>query len=80
MRNPFRKPTALQLAVEELEDAQRELLSASSAAEYAQAMMSYHTQRIERLQQTIISTERARPATSAPSDGGTLSFKDESEF
>jgi hypothetical protein len=51
--NPFRKPTPLALAVAELEDAQRELLSASSAAEYAQAMVRYHRERITRLRSVV---------------------------
>ena len=49
MINPFRKPSVLRLAVEELEDAQRSLLSACSAAEYAQAIAQYNRDRITRL-------------------------------
>ena len=51
--NPFRKPSPLALATAELEDAQREHLAASSAAEYAEAMCIYHQQRIERLRAVI---------------------------
>lgn len=54
MTNPFRKPTPARLAVEELEDAQRALLAASSAAEYARAMVGYHQARIERLRAVIV--------------------------
>jgi len=49
----FRRPSALQLAVKEIEDARRELLAASSGAEYAQAMCSYHEARISRLRNVI---------------------------
>ena len=57
--NPFRRPSALRLAVAELEDAKRELLAASSAREYAQAMVQYHEARIARLRGVIrdLSTE-----------------------
>jgi len=51
--NPFRKPSPLRLATQELEDAQRELLAASSASEYAEAMCVYHQARIERLRAMI---------------------------
>lgn len=51
--NPFRKPSPLALATAELEDAQREHLAASSAAEYAEAMCIYHQQRIDRLRTVI---------------------------
>lgn len=54
MLNPFRKPSPLSLATAELEDAQRELLAASSAAEYAEAMCIYHQQRIDRLRATVV--------------------------
>jgi len=53
MLNPFRKPSPLSLATAELEDAQREHLAASSAAEYAEAMCIYHQQRIDRLRAVI---------------------------
>lgn len=52
--NPFRKPSPLALATAELEDAQRELLAASSAAEYAEAMCIYHQKRIDRLRATVL--------------------------
>lgn len=53
MKFPWSLPTALELAAEELAEAQRELLRASSAAEYADAMVAYHTARIERLRGAI---------------------------
>jgi len=51
--NPFRKPSAAMLAQAELEEAQRQLLAAQSAAEYAQRMASYHEARIKRLKAYI---------------------------
>lgn len=42
-------PSAESLALRELEEARRSLLEAQSAAEYADAMATYHTARIERL-------------------------------
>lgn len=59
MRNPFRLPSPLQLATQELEAAKRELLLAASAREYAQAMVQYHEARIARLRGAIrdLSTE-----------------------
>lgn len=70
MLNPFRKPSPLRLATQELEDAQRELLAASSAAEYADAMVLYHTQRIERLRATVVelAITDPRPGGSYPAE------------
>lgn len=51
--NPFRKPSPLALAAAELEDAQRELLLAHSGAEYAEALVLYNQQRVERLRETV---------------------------
>ena len=45
----FKKPTALELAQIELEEAKRELLNAQSATEYAARMAAYHGDRIKRL-------------------------------
>lgn len=47
--NPFYKPSPRELAQREMEDAQRELLSAQSAADYARRMSEYHADRIRRL-------------------------------
>lgn len=47
--NPFRKPSPILIATEELEEAQRQLLRAQSAAEYARRMTEYHTDRVKRL-------------------------------
>lgn len=46
---PFRKPSPRALALAELENAQRELLSAQSAKEYAASVEQYNQARIERL-------------------------------
>lgn len=45
----FRKPTPAMLARLELEDAQRQLLTAHSAAEYARSVVLYNEARIKRL-------------------------------
>jgi len=47
--NPFKKPSAEVLAVTELEEAKRQLLVAQTGLEYAQAMVTYNEQRVERL-------------------------------
>lgn len=49
----FRKPSARSLAQTELEEAQRRLLVAQSSAEYANAMVAYHRNRIARLQAVL---------------------------
>jgi hypothetical protein len=45
----FRLPSAKELAAKELEMAQRKLLEALSAQEYAKRMGDYHQDRIKRL-------------------------------
>ena len=50
LKSLFRKPSALALAVREMDEAMRELLDAQSASEYAQQMVVYHQRRIDRLQ------------------------------
>jgi hypothetical protein len=42
-------PSAKELAAKELEQAQRKLLDALSAQEYAKRMADYHSDRIKRL-------------------------------
>lgn len=49
MRRFFQTPSAEQLAQRELQEAQRELLAAQSAAEYAARMVGYNQDRIKRL-------------------------------
>ena len=69
MRNPFRLPSPLQLATQELEAAKRELLLASSHAEHAQALVQYNRERICRLRLQIIEfATEARPCASDSAD------------
>lgn len=49
LSSAFKTPSAEVLAQRELEEARRQLLQAQSAAEYAQNLAAYHTQRIARL-------------------------------
>jgi hypothetical protein len=49
----FRKPSALQLAQRELEEAQRELLQAHTAQEWAASEVAYHAARIKRLKHML---------------------------
>jgi hypothetical protein len=49
LKNYFRLPSAKELAAKELETAQRKLLEALSAQEYAKRMADYHQDRIKRL-------------------------------
>ena len=51
--NIFRTPSALELAARELDEAERSLLEAQTAKEYAEAMCMYHGERIDRLQRYI---------------------------
>jgi hypothetical protein len=45
----FQTPSSETLALLELEDAKRQLLVALSAQEYAEAMVKYHSDRVNRL-------------------------------
>jgi hypothetical protein len=49
LKDYFRLPSAKELATKELETAQRKLLDALSAQEYARRMADYHADRIKRL-------------------------------
>lgn len=51
--NIFRTPSALEIAARELSNAERALLEAQSAKEYADAMCTYHGDRIDRLRRYI---------------------------
>lgn len=51
--NALRKPSANVLALNELEEAKRELLQAMSAQEYATAMVQYNQDRVARLTLTV---------------------------
>ncbi|CAB4130131.1 hypothetical protein UFOVP116_285 [uncultured Caudovirales phage] len=48
-KKTFQKPSAVALAQQELEDAERSLLEALSSAEYAKRIGEYHSDRIKRL-------------------------------
>ena len=49
MREPFKKPTPLEMIAAELSDAHLEKLNAETAVEYAQSIVDYNTTRIARL-------------------------------
>ena len=49
LKDYFRLPSAKEMAAKELEMAQRKLLDALSAQEYAKRMADYHSDRIKRL-------------------------------
>ena len=49
--NLFRRPSLAEVRDAELADAQRALLEAQTARDYANAMVKYHEDRIKRLQQ-----------------------------
>ena len=49
MKEPFKKPTPLEMIAAELTDAHLEKLSAETAVEYAQSIVDYNVTRIERL-------------------------------
>lgn len=56
--NPFRTPSPQELMARELDQAQRGLLEAHSAREYAESMVDYHSKRIERLAASIAAAAR----------------------
>jgi hypothetical protein len=49
MKEPFKKPTPLEVIAAELTDAHLEKLNAETAVEYAQSIVDYNTTRIARL-------------------------------
>jgi len=49
MKEPFKKPTPLEMIAAELADAHLEKLSAETAVEYAQSVVDYNVTRIARL-------------------------------
>lgn len=59
---PFRIPSAMQLAIAELDEAQRRLLAAQTAQDYARRMVDYHTDRIARLTRYIKTADRLEKA------------------
>jgi hypothetical protein len=49
MKEPFKKPSPLEVIAAELADAHLSKLEAETAVEYAQSIVSYNKTRIERL-------------------------------
>ena len=49
MKEPFKKPTPLEMIASELADAHLEKLNAETAVEYAQSIVDYNVTRITRL-------------------------------
>jgi hypothetical protein len=49
LKEPFKKPTPLEMIAAELSDAHLSKLEAETAVEYAQSIVSYNVTRIERL-------------------------------
>ena len=49
MREPFKKPSPLEVIAAELADAHLEKLNAETAVEYAQSIVDYNVTRIARL-------------------------------
>ena len=53
MKEPFKRPTPLELIAAELTDAHLEKLNAETAVEYAQSIVDYNVTRIKRLNERI---------------------------
>ena len=53
LKRLLRRPTSLQIAMDELEEAKLELLKSESASEFATNMVRYNEQRIHRLKKRI---------------------------
>jgi len=49
LRDPFKKPTPLEMIAESLADAHLSKLEAEAGVEYAQSIVAYNVARIERL-------------------------------
>lgn len=49
LKEPFKKPSPLELIAAELDESHREKLTAETAVEYAQSIVDYNVTRIERL-------------------------------
>lgn len=62
LKNLMKKPMAKDLAAEELEQAEKSLLEAQAAAEYALAMCQYHQGRIKRLRSYLEVVQQPMPA------------------
>ena len=53
LREPFRKPSPLEVIATELAHAHLEKLEAETAVEYAQSVVNYNVTRIERLNKRV---------------------------
>ena len=53
MREPFKKPTPLEMIAAELAHAHLEKLEAETAVEYTQSIVDYNVTRIERLNKRV---------------------------
>ena len=53
LREPFRKPSPLEVIATELAHAHLEKLEAETAVEYAQSIVDYNVTRIERLNKRV---------------------------
>jgi hypothetical protein len=53
MKEPFKRPTPLELIAAELTDAHLEKLNAETAVEYAQSIVDYNVTRIKRLNERM---------------------------
>jgi hypothetical protein len=53
LREPFKKPSPLEMIASELAEAHLAKLEAETAVEYAQSIVNYNTTRIERLNARI---------------------------
>jgi hypothetical protein len=49
MKEPFKRPTPLEMIAAELSDAHLQKLEAETACEYAQSIVDYNVNRIDRL-------------------------------
>ena len=68
MKEPFKKPTPLEMIATELADAHMEKLSAETAVEYAQSIVDYNVTRILRLNSRL---DEYRNDVDATKVGGT---------
>ena len=68
MKEPFKRPTPLELIAAELSDAHLEKLNAETAVEYAQSIVDYNVTRILRLNSRL---DEYRNDVDATKVGGT---------
>jgi hypothetical protein len=53
MKEPFKRPTPLEMIAAELSDAHLQKLEAETACEYAQSIVDYNINRIKRLNERV---------------------------